>query len=48
LGVLMSKLIEVPALKLRDRVFPSGAAAREQAARARISKAQLVTTEVGA
>jgi peptidoglycan/LPS O-acetylase OafA/YrhL len=47
LGVLMSKLIEVPALKLRDRVFPSGAAAREQAARARISKAQLVTTEVG-
>ena len=46
-GVLMAKLIEVPALKLRDRVIPSGAAAREQAARARISKAQLVTTEVG-
>jgi peptidoglycan/LPS O-acetylase OafA/YrhL len=48
LGVLMAKLIEVPALKLRDKVFPSGAAAREQLARAQISNAQFATGEVGA
>jgi len=48
LGVLMAKLIEVPALKLRDKVFPSGAAARDQLARSRISSAQYATSEIGA
>jgi peptidoglycan/LPS O-acetylase OafA/YrhL len=46
-GILMAKIVEWPVLKWRDKVFPSGAEAREQLGPARMSNTQLVTTEVG-
>lgn len=45
-GILIAKAVELPILKWRDKVFPSGVAVREQLARARISNAQLATIEL--